>query len=85
MLALKVRRPFVVGGDGSLIGVVSTFDMLRKRLRRGPNGSEDLSACETFPEPVGSSNQKGRTQCNTRRRLRRGASAERILTASETV
>jgi CBS domain-containing protein len=35
MLALQVRRLFVVGGDGTLIGVVSAFDVLR-HLRPGP-------------------------------------------------
>jgi CBS domain-containing protein len=33
MLGLKVRRLFVVDDDGVLIGVISTFDVLR-RLRR---------------------------------------------------
>jgi CBS domain-containing protein len=40
MLALTVRRLFVVDDDGVLIGVVSTFDVLRNLRRWGPGGSE---------------------------------------------
>jgi hypothetical protein len=29
MLALKVHRLFVVGGDGVLVGVISALDVLR--------------------------------------------------------
>ncbi len=35
MLALGVRRLFVVDGDGVLVGVVSAVDVLRKLRRRG--------------------------------------------------
>jgi CBS domain-containing protein len=38
MLALKVRRLFVVDGDGVLTGVISAFDVLRKLRRWGTNG-----------------------------------------------
>lgn len=42
MLALKVRRLFVVDDGGVLTGVFRSFDVLRK-LRWGPNGSGDFS------------------------------------------
>jgi CBS domain-containing protein len=38
MLALKVRRLFVVDGDGALIGVISAIDVLGKLRRSGPQG-----------------------------------------------
>ena len=38
MLALKVRRLFVVDGDGVLTGVISTFDVLGKLRRPGTRG-----------------------------------------------
>jgi CBS domain-containing protein len=44
MLALKVRRLFVVDGDGILTGVISAFDVLRELRRRGPNGKRRPSA-----------------------------------------
>ncbi len=44
MLALKVRRLFVVDGGGVLIGVISAFDVLRKLRRWGPNGKRRPSA-----------------------------------------
>jgi CBS domain-containing protein len=36
MLALKVRRLFVVDGDGTLIGVISAIDVLGKLRNYGP-------------------------------------------------
>ena len=39
MLALGVRRLFVVDGDEILIGVVSAVDVLRKLRRWGPGGT----------------------------------------------
>jgi CBS domain-containing protein len=39
MLALEVRRLFVVDGNGILIGVISAVDVLRKLRRWGPNGN----------------------------------------------
>ena len=39
LLALKVRRLFVVDNDGILVGVISTFDVLRKLRRRGTAGN----------------------------------------------
>ena len=37
MLALKVRRLFVVDGDGALIGVISAIDVLGKLRSYGPD------------------------------------------------
>jgi CBS domain-containing protein len=39
MLALGVRRLFVVDGNGILIGVISVIDVLRKLRRWGLNGN----------------------------------------------
>ena len=36
MLVLKVRRLFVVDGDGALIGVISAIDVLGKLRSYGP-------------------------------------------------
>jgi CBS domain-containing protein len=39
MLALEVRRLFVVDGNGILIGVISAVDVLRKLRRWGPDAN----------------------------------------------
>ena len=43
MLALKVRRIFVVDGLGILIGAITTYDMLRELRRWSANVSLDVS------------------------------------------
>ena len=44
MVALGVRRLFVVDADGILVGVVSAVDVLRKLRRWGPGGTGTLAA-----------------------------------------
>jgi CBS domain-containing protein len=51
MLALEVRRLFVVDDDGTLVGVVSAIDVLRKLRSWGPNGDGHASGGQIEPLP----------------------------------
>lgn len=60
MLALKVRRLFVVDGDGALIGVISAIDVLGKLRSYGPN---DGPSSRTLEEPIGTT-MLGKVDCD---------------------
>jgi CBS domain-containing protein len=54
MLAHKVHRLFVVGGDGVLIGTISTVDVLRHLRPEEPAAdSHRTAAPEAAPRPLG--------------------------------
>jgi CBS domain-containing protein len=54
MLAHKVHRLFVVGGDGVLMGIISTVDVLQRlHPEQPPTDSRGAASPETGPRSLG--------------------------------
>ncbi len=56
MLALRVRRLFVVDGGGILVGVISAFDVLKSLRPQRPCPGHDAGQCGPAASEVGTNN-----------------------------